>query len=61
MLLGRKKTAYKTKLQDCETKHAKEIEELRKFYEDQAKVCAEDYKKKAENPTTQERNQRKNT
>jgi len=52
----KEKTAYKTKLQECETKHTKEIEELWKFYEDQAKVRVEDYKKKkAENPTTQEK------
>ena len=51
MLLRRKKTKYKTILKECETKHTKEKEELRTFYEDQAKVREEDCKKKmTENP-----------
>merc|ERR1712130_791522 len=50
-----RKTKYDTLLKDCEMKHAKEIKELQKCYEDRAKVREEDCKKKmTEHPTTQE-------
>ena len=49
------KTMYETLLNKCETKHAKEIEELWKYYENQAKVREDDCKKKmTENLTMQE-------
>ena len=55
-LAQKEKTVNETKMKECETKHAKEIEELRKFYAGQAKVREGDCKKTtAKIPTTQEK------